>query len=91
MGKRAVSSAVKPEAAGGEDDDEHGRLAAVVSIVADSLNIEGLSSRVGEILADKLAGMVSEQGIAEEIMTEHGEKLASQLKREVIARMLRGS
>ena len=84
MGKRVVKSAV-----GEEEDSEHGLLATVVSKVSDSLNIEGLSARVGEVLADNIAGLVSEQGLAEEILAEHGEKLASQLKREVIARMLR--
>ena len=85
MGKRAAAKS----AVGEEYDSEHGLLAAVVNKVTDSLNIDGLSARVGEVLADKLAGLVSEQGLAEEILAEHGEKLASQLKREVIAIMLR--
>ena len=74
MGKRAVSSAIK-SAVGEEEDSEHGLLAAVVSNVAGSLNIDGLSTRVGEVLAAKIAGLVTEQGIAEEILAEHGEKL----------------
>ena len=67
----------------------HGLLATVVSKVSDSLNIDGLSIRVEEVLADNIASLVSEQGIAEEILAEHGEKLASQLKREVIAKLPR--
>ena len=91
MGKRAVPSVVKSAAAGEEDDSERGLQATAMSHVVDSLNLEGLSTKVGEILAAKIAGLVSEQSLAEDSMATHGDQLASQLKREVLARMLRDS